>query len=601
MSKAGSIAAKGIGLITTAATAASGALLALESYTEEYRIAQGKLNTAFEAAGYGTEAANQAYIEFFKILGDTDTATEASQLLAKLAENEEDLSKWTKIAAGVNGTFGDSLPIEGLIEASNETAKVGTVTGVLADALNWAGINEDDFNARLAECTDESERNRLIMETLSATYDEASESFYRNNEALVTSREAQTKMDAALAKLGTTVSNVKSKITAQFLPSISNLAVAFSDLLSGTEGAESSFSSAIESLVSKASEKLPDFLNFGTQILTSIISGISNAIPSLVNQIPTIFNTILTTFLGLLPQFVEIGIQAISKLGSGISQSLPTLIPQIVSILTEFVSTLTDPDNLGMLIDAAIAIIISLAEGLINSLPELLAKAPVIIENLIQAIIENVPKLIKAAAQIVVELVKGIIENLPQIFESGSEIIFSLISGLLSLPGNLIQAAKDIILYLWDTIKNTDWIQLGKDIINAVIDGIKKLASNVINVGKNVVSWIKDGISQAWDSLVNWVSGLFDPLFSFGGDSQTESNSGVNGSHAGGLNYVPYNGYIAQLHQGEMVLTAGEAAAYRKESMVPTVINQYIQAVPMTPNELARQSVDAFDRLRWAY
>ena len=63
---------------------------------------------------------------------------EASQLLAKLVTNEQDVTEWTKIAAGVYGTFGDSLPVEGLIEAANETARTGTVTGVLADAINWA-------------------------------------------------------------------------------------------------------------------------------------------------------------------------------------------------------------------------------------------------------------------------------------------------------------------------------------------------------------------------------------------------------------------------------------------------------------------------------
>ena len=76
--------------------------------TEEYRVAQGKLTTAFEAAGYSGDAAQKSYTEFYKILGDTDTATEASQLLAQLAENEQDITKWTNIAAGVYGTFGDA-------------------------------------------------------------------------------------------------------------------------------------------------------------------------------------------------------------------------------------------------------------------------------------------------------------------------------------------------------------------------------------------------------------------------------------------------------------------------------------------------------------
>lgn len=125
LATAGKAVSVGIAAVTTAVTAAGAALLSLESATEEYRLAQAKLNTAFEAAGYSTDVAREAYTEFYKILGDTDTATEASQLLAKLADSEEDVSRWTKIAAGVYGTFGDALPIEGLIESANETIKVG--------------------------------------------------------------------------------------------------------------------------------------------------------------------------------------------------------------------------------------------------------------------------------------------------------------------------------------------------------------------------------------------------------------------------------------------------------------------------------------------
>ncbi len=114
----GNLVAKGIETAVSAIIDMVGALWNLDEATEEYRIAQGKLQTAFEAAGYSVEDAEKAYTEFYKILGDTDTATEASQLLAQLADNEEDLSEWTNIAAGVYGTFGDALPIEGLIEAA---------------------------------------------------------------------------------------------------------------------------------------------------------------------------------------------------------------------------------------------------------------------------------------------------------------------------------------------------------------------------------------------------------------------------------------------------------------------------------------------------
>lgn len=199
-----------------AVTGLTTAFLALDGATEEYRVAMGKLNTAFDASGFSADAARKSYRNFYAILGDTDTATEASQLLAKLAENEQDVSTWTRIAAGVSGTFGDSLPIEGLIEAANETAKVGTVTGQLADALNWAGIMEDDFNERLSACGSESERNKLIMDTLAQTYEGAADAFYKNNGALVASRKQQSAIQGITAGLGETSSNVKGKVLELF-------------------------------------------------------------------------------------------------------------------------------------------------------------------------------------------------------------------------------------------------------------------------------------------------------------------------------------------------------------------------------------------------
>ena len=180
--------------------------------TEEYRKAQGKLETAFQAAGYNSEVAQKAYKGFYGILGDVDTATEASQLLAQMTRSQEDVTKWTRIAAGVNGTWGDSLPIEGLIESINETQNVGTVTGNLADALNWAGVQEDDFNAKLAKCSTEAQKNALIMQTLEALYGDAADAFYKNNAALVQARETQDSLSKITAKLGISSLIAKNKV-----------------------------------------------------------------------------------------------------------------------------------------------------------------------------------------------------------------------------------------------------------------------------------------------------------------------------------------------------------------------------------------------------
>lgn len=208
----GDFAKKGVKATGAAVAGLTAAFVALDGATEEYRVAQGKLNAGFQTAGFPADVARKSYRNFYAILGDTDTATEASQLLANMAKNEEEVTKWTRIAAGVHGTFGDSLPIEGLVESANETARTGQVTGVFADALNWVGIMEDDFNAKLEQTTDVSKRNRLIMDTLSTTYDKAADSFYANNQQVINARRNHATLDETLAKVGDTSSKVKNQL-----------------------------------------------------------------------------------------------------------------------------------------------------------------------------------------------------------------------------------------------------------------------------------------------------------------------------------------------------------------------------------------------------
>lgn len=280
----------------------------LDESTEDYRKAQGKLNTAFTSAGLSTADAKKAYGDFYKILGDTDTATEAAQLLAKLTDNEEDLTKWTRIAAGVSGTFGDALPINGLIEASNETAKVGQVTGVLADALNWAGVSEENFNTALAACSTESERNQLILETLNGEYSEAADTFYQNNEQLVQHRENQIAVQESTAKLGAAMGTFKDNILAKLAPTFEKAAdkgVEFINKLDETfnqTGAADAFGSILDAalglldplgtLISATLPALIPLLRTTAQLL-ALIADTANAAVALFTLNTTKLNTAL--------------------------------------------------------------------------------------------------------------------------------------------------------------------------------------------------------------------------------------------------------------------------------------------------------------------
>lgn len=174
----------------------------LAESTREYREDMGKLETAWESANKSTELATETYKEFYSVLGEEDRSVEAVNHLAKFVDTEADLIKWTNIATGVWGTFGDSLPVEGLTEASNETAKVSKVTGVLADALNWAGISEDAMNEKLESLSSEQERAALITEVLNSLYADAADKYRENNASIIEARNANSDYMDSLAALG---------------------------------------------------------------------------------------------------------------------------------------------------------------------------------------------------------------------------------------------------------------------------------------------------------------------------------------------------------------------------------------------------------------
>ena len=508
----------------------------LDEATEEYRVAQGKLTTAFEAAGYSGEAAQESYTGFYKILGDTDTAAEASQLLAQLAENEQDITKWTNIAAGVYGTFGDALPIEGMIESANETAKVGQVTGSLADALNWVGISEDEFNEKLAACSGESERNRLIMETLSGTYDEASQAFYRNNEALVASREGQARMDETLAGLGETISNVKNNLRAEFLPAIADVVSAFTDMVNGTEGTDTAFAEAITELVNTAVAMLPQFVSTGTQMLTSLLSGIIQSLPAIV----------------------EAAVQIVSTLAAGIGESLPALVPAIVQAVTTIVQTLAD--NLPMILDAALQLIMGLAQGLLDAIPILIEALPAIIMAIVEFVIGAIPQIIDAGIQLLTSLVSAlpeiitavvaavpqiidgiitaVISAIPQIIDAGIKLLISLVENLPTIISTIVAAIPQIISSIVNTIigaipkliqagiqlfvsliKNLPQIIVAivkavPQIISAIVKGFASGVSQMSSIGLNLIKGIWNGIGDAASWLWGKVSGFCSNLMS---------------------------------------------------------------------------------------
>ena len=305
-----------------AVAGAAGSLINLDEATAEYRENAGKLDSAFTSTGKSAEDADKAYQKLYGILGDNDQATEAGQLLAQLAQNTQDVDKWATIATGVVGTFGDALPVEGLIEASNETAKVGEVTGALADALNWVGISEDDFNAKLAACGSEQERNRLITDTLTESYKGAAEAYRENNAQIIESRELQAQLDESMGKLGESIGNIKNRVGVEFLPAVSDIIGSFGDMIAGVEGADEELAKGIKGMLDRMIDNLPEMIEGGADLLGAIISGIIGALPELAKSSPEIVWTIIKELAGLTLELAGAGKEMIINVKDGAVEAI---------------------------------------------------------------------------------------------------------------------------------------------------------------------------------------------------------------------------------------------------------------------------------------
>lgn len=213
----GNLISSGISLLISKCTEAVGAIWGLADSTREFRQDMGTLETAFSSAGFSAEQAENTWKDLYGVFGEDDRAVEAANNISRMAKSQEDLDKWTKITTGIWGTYQDALPVENLAEAAGETAKTGTVTGGLADALNWSSeaaemfadymggdvvTAEDAFNKALSECSNEQERQELITETLTKLYGDAAETYEDTAGSIIDANKANADWNMTMAEMG---------------------------------------------------------------------------------------------------------------------------------------------------------------------------------------------------------------------------------------------------------------------------------------------------------------------------------------------------------------------------------------------------------------
>lgn len=319
------------------------------------------------------------------------------------------------------------------------------------------------------------------------------------------------------------------------------------------QGSTSAAKAAWSNLVTGVADDNADFILLVNDFVDSVGTAAQNILP----RIEIALDGAAKLIEHLVPPIM-------AKLPALIETVLPKLARSAVNIVQKLVSEIKA--NAGKLIDSAVQIITVLGNGIYQMLPTVAQSALQIILTMVSKLNENLPQMLDTAGRMLIAFVQGISNHLPDIVKAAGSIIGTLLTYF--------------------------------------VNHLPEIVNGALKMGSAIVDGIMQGISAAWDGLVSWFNGIFNSLF--GNRSVNVNVNGASSSnrrHAGGLDYVPYNDYVANLHRGEMVLTAREADEYRKNGVqggTGFVVNQTIYAAKQTPVELAAATRAAFQRARWA-
>jgi phage-related protein len=534
---AGSVAAGAIAAVGAACVSAVGAFFGLAESTREARKLMGQLETSFETAGHSAEAAEETFTELYGIMGDEGAATEAAQQLAKFSTTEKDLATNTRILTGVMAEYGNSIPTEGLAEGMAATAAMGEVQGVLADALEWQGVNLEEYNAQLATLATEEERAAYIQSTLTDLYGASADAYRENNAEVIAAQKAQAELNDAMNELGaiaepimTSLKTLAADLLKEIMPFVKLMGEGLAGALDGTAGSADKLADGLNGLIETALQKIVDLAPFVIETALAIIP------------------TLLTNLLAQLPNILKTLIEMVAQVATSLGKMLPTLIPVVISTVVQLVETLLD--NIDLLIDAGLELLLGLADGLIMAIPDLLAKIPVIINKVITAITANLPKLLAAGIELVVKLGMGLVAAIPQLVANIPMIISAIIGGLVNGISKISEIGGDIIRGLWEGISDmAGWI--GKKLEGfgeSVLGGIKSFfgihsPSKVMadEVGKNLAL----GIGQGFEKNIAGVNKQITGAMNFDGGVGVV---GAVGARAGGGVVVYQTNNYSQAH-----------------------------------------------------
>lgn len=498
--------------IGAAGVLALGAALAgISMATMETQADMAVLSSAYEQAGFSAETASSVMSRLYGVIGETDTSVEAAQQIALLANSEAEVAKWGELASGVMGTFGDALKPETFYEAANETLKLGEATGAFVQMLEGTGVmSVEEFNAALAACSTEEEKQALMLEVSQKAMGDAGKAFDEATAKLQEQRQAQLEMETALADVGAAVAPVVTEFMRFASDALGACVPYLSDIANN-------LAPTLADVLTTVASALADAFNWASQhkalmiTMATVIAVITTAI-TLYNVVAAVKAAMavaeVTTVWGLVAAYTAQAVAMAAALAPYllIAAAIAAVIAIIVICVKHWDEIKAKVLEVAEKIKAKVK---EMKEKVVNFFTELGNKIKEKVEEMkakvvekFEAIKSTITEKVQAAKQAVVDKFNEIKQNIQDKIEAAKEIVKKAVELIKQDIQNKFNAAKQIVVTvftgIYDNIKSK--IELAKSIVTNVLGAIKAIFSGDLEGAKqcviNIFNAIKDHIEK---------------------------------------------------------------------------------------------------------
>lgn len=553
-----------LGSVVKGAAAAMGAALAAVGTAV---VAAGKemVNMTVEAAAYADEMLTQS-----SVTGMSVESLQAYSYAADLVDVSLD-TMTTSMAKNIKSMSKAAEGSKSSVEAYEKLGvKVTDASGALRDSedVYWEVIDG------LGKISNETERDALAMQLFGKSAQDLNPLIAQGSDGIAKLTEEAKAMGAVMSeesieKLGAFDDSVqrltqgseaaKRAVGTILLPQLQSLAdegvTLLGEFTNGLVNAGGDFGqisevigNTIGGLAEMIVTHLPDIVQVGLEIVTSIGSAIVENLPTIIECASTIVTTLLQGLIEALPaigegalqlllalvqgiienlpKLVEAAIQLVVTLANGIAEALPELIPAIVEAIVLIATTLLD--HMDEILQAAFAIIEGLAKGLIEALPVLMDALPELITSIVNFVTENLPEIIELGITLVVELTKGLIQAIPELVKALPQIVMAILEGIGKAILAIGEIGVNIVKGLWEGICSMgSWLyDQVAGFVNGIVENVKSALqihspSKVFaDIGNNMALGMGVGFSSEMkkvsDDMQNAIPTDFDTAFNKG-------------------------------------------------------------------------------------